>query len=66
MKRHVYVYMLCVTLCIRSMYNIYEKEAGEGCFSNIPFQRLIPKSNKLTYGKDIRMRKDYYNYIVKL
>ena len=52
--------------CIRSMYNIYEKEAGEGCFSNIPFQRLIPKSNKLTYGKDIRMRKDYYNYIVKL
>ena len=27
-----------------SMYdNIYEKEAGEGCFFNIPFQRLIPK-----------------------
>ena len=26
--------MLCVTLCIRSIYNIYEEEAGDDCFFN--------------------------------
>ena len=40
------VYTLCITLCIRSMYTIYKKQAERGCFCNIPFQRLIPKSNR--------------------
>ena len=46
----VYIYVLYVTLCIRFMYNkIYKTESvGEGCFFNIPFQRLIPTSNNIT------------------
>jgi len=45
-------YRVCITLCVRSMYNI-KKKAERGCFFNIPFQRLIPKGNEEQRRKNI-------------
>jgi hypothetical protein len=38
-------YALRYVLDLCALY-IYKEEAVEGCFFNIPFQRLIPKSNE--------------------
>ena len=44
-NRYSVCYALRYVLDLCALY-IYKEEAVEGCFFNIPFQRLIPKSNE--------------------
>ena len=40
-------YSICYALhYVLDLCALYKEEAVEGCFFNIPFQRLIPKSNE--------------------
>jgi hypothetical protein len=38
---------LCYALfCVLDLCTLYKKQTERGCFFNIPFHRLIPKSNE--------------------
>ena len=49
------------------MYYIYVYYNGEeGCFFNIPFQRLIPKSKRITYDMRYYKRNGLEMYVCKV
>ena len=54
----------CIYVMRYVMYYIYVYYNGEeGCFFNIPFQRLIPKSKRITYDMRYYKRNGLEKYV---